>query len=100
VERRRHELAVRAALGAGRRELRRLALRQGLVPVAFGLAGGAVAAPALGRLVSGFVPNVGAADPLVFGAAVLALAAVSSIVAFVPAQRAAGASPVEALRAE
>jgi predicted permease len=100
VERRRHELAVRAALGAGRRELRRLALRQGLVPVAFGLAGGAVAAPALGRLVSGFVPNVGAADPLVFGAAVLALAAVSSIAAFVPAQRAAGASPVEALRAE
>jgi ABC-type lipoprotein release transport system permease subunit len=36
----------------------------------------------------------------VFGAAVLALAAVSSIAAFVPAQRAAGASPVEALRAE
>jgi predicted permease len=100
VERRRHELAVRAALGAGRGDLRRLALRQGLIPVALGLAGGAVAALGLGELLASFVPSVGASDPLALGSALLALALVSACAAFVPAQRAAGASPMEALRAD
>lgn len=96
----RHELAVRAALGADRRHLRRLALRQGLVPVAIGLALGAVASLALGRVVAGFVPSVGPSDPLALAAAGLLLFAVSLVAADLPARRAAKASPMEALRSE
>jgi hypothetical protein len=100
VETRRHELAVRAALGAERRDLRRLALRQGLRPVALGLASGGVTALALGRLGAGFLPSVGGSDPLAFGAAALGLALVSWLAAFLPARRAASALPMEVLRTE
>jgi ABC-type lipoprotein release transport system permease subunit len=54
----------------------------------------------LGELLASFVPSVGASDPLALGSALLALALVSACAAFVPAQRAAGASPMEALRAD
>ena len=57
VERKRHELAVRAALGADRHHLRRLALRQGLLPVAIGLAVGAVAALGSGARGGGIRPE-------------------------------------------
>ena len=100
VERRRHELAVRAALGARGKDLRWLALRQGLVPVAIGLGGGAVVALFLGRLAAAFLPRVGAADPFAFVAAAATLALVSAVAAFVPAQRAAATSPMDALRSE
>ena len=100
VETRRHELAVRAALGADRRDLRRLALGRGLWPVALGLACGGVAALALGRLVAGFLPSVGAADPLAFGAAALLLGIVSWVAAFIPARRATRTLPMELLRTE
>ena len=100
VERRRHELAVRAALGARGRDLRFLVLRQGLAPVALGLASGAVVALGLGSLVADFVPSVGTADPVAFGAAALALASVSTVATLLPAQRAAATSPMDALRSE
>jgi predicted permease len=100
VERKRHELALRAALGAGRSDLRLLALRQGLVPVAIGLALGGVAALGLGRLVAGFVPSVGPSDPLALAGAGLLLLVVSLLAADLPARRAADASPMDALRSE
>jgi len=74
--------------------------RSGSTRVALGLAGGGVAALALGRLVAGFLPSVGAADPLAFGAAALSLALVSWVAAFVPARRATRALPMELLRTE
>jgi putative ABC transport system permease protein len=100
VERRRHELAVRSALGASRRDLRRRALWQGLRPVALGLAGGSVAALALGRVVAGFLPSVGGYDPIAFAAAALLLALVSWLAALLPARRASRTLPMEVLRAE
>ena len=100
VERRRHELAVRAALGARGRDLRFLVLRQGLAPVALGLASGGVVALGLSHLVADFLPNVGTADPVAFGAAILCLASVSTMAAGLPAQKAAAISPMDALRSE
>ena len=100
VERRRHELAVRAALGAGAGPLRRLVLRQGLRPVFTGLGLGLVGAMALGRGVAAFVPSVGAFDPLVFVGGALLLLLVSLAAADVPARRAAAVPPMDILRGE
>jgi putative ABC transport system permease protein len=100
VERRRHELAVRAALGARARDLRSLVLRQGLRPVAAGLLVGLAGAAALGRLASGFLPSVGSFDPVVFAGGSLVLAAVSVLAADVPARRAATSRPMDVLRGE
>jgi predicted permease len=100
VERRRHELAVRAALGAGAGPLRRLVLRQGLRPVGAGLVLGLVGALALGRGVAAFVPSVGSFDPLVFAGGALLLLLVSVVAADVPARRAAAARPMDILRGE
>jgi ABC-type antimicrobial peptide transport system permease subunit len=100
VERRRHELAVRAALGAGAGPLRRLVLRQGLRPVALGLVMGLAGAFALGPVVAPFVPSVGAADPLVFAGGAFLLFVVSLVAADVPARRAAAARPMDLLRGE
>jgi predicted permease len=100
VERRRHELAVRAALGAGAGPLRRLVLRQGLRPVVLGLTVGLAGAVALGPVVAAFVPSVGAFDPLVFAGAAFLLLCVSLVAADVPARRAAAARPMDLLRRE
>ena len=100
VERRRHELAVRAALGARAGDLRRLVLLSGLRPVAVGLAAGLVGALLLGRLAAGFVPSVGAFDPVVFAGGALLLAVVSVFAADLPARRAALARPADLLRGE
>ena len=100
VERRRHELAVRAALGARAADLRRLVLLSGLRPVALGLAAGLVGALLLGQLAAGFVPSVGAFDPVVFAGGALLLATVSLVAADLPARRAARARPMDLLRGE
>jgi predicted permease len=100
VERRRHELAVRAALGARAADLRRLVLLSGLRPVAAGLAAGFVGALLLGQLAAGFVPSVGAFDPVVFAGGAVLLAAVSLFAADFPARRAARARPMDLLRGE
>ncbi len=100
VERRRHELAVRAALGAGAGPLRRLVLLQGLRPVFTGLGLGLAGALALGRGVAAFVPSVGSFDPVVFAIGALVLLVVSLVAADVPARRAATVRPMDILRGD
>jgi len=100
TSRRTRELAVRLALGARRRTLVgmivREALHLGLLGVGLGLL--------LTALVSGFgaamLPFVDARDPGVFGAVALALVAISVIAAALPAWRASGLDPSQALRSE
>jgi len=100
VAARRRELAIRAALGAGRPKLRGLVLREALVLVAMGLAAGLAGALALGRLVAHVLINVPPHDGLALGTSA-ALAAITGLLAsWLPTRRAADANPLDAMRAE
>ncbi len=99
VERTR-EIGVRLSLGSSRGRILGLVARQSLRPVAAGLVGGAAAALALGRLVSGLLYGIAPNDAstLLGSAAVLGLAAGAASI--LPALRATRIDPVRALRAE
>ncbi|MGH9413251.1 MAG: ADOP family duplicated permease [Terriglobales bacterium] len=96
VLRRRHEMAIRLALGAQPAAVLRLLLAQGMRPVLAGLA----AAFALTRLLSSLLYGIGATDPAIFAAAVVLLAAVALAACLVPALRAARLNPTVTLRQE
>ncbi|HZD03443.1 MAG TPA: FtsX-like permease family protein, partial [Longimicrobiales bacterium] len=99
VVRRTGELGIRIALGAARARVVRTVVGGVLLTVGVGLLAGLglalLAAPRAEDLLYG-VPGL---DPLSFGATVLLLVTVSALAAYLPARRAAGADPVEALRA-
>jgi predicted permease len=100
VARRSHEMGVRLALGARPRNLIRLVLRQGAVPVAVGaLVGGGVALVA-GRFVEPLLYEVRTPDPRAFAAAGLLLAVCALAAGWLPARRAARVDPMIALREE
>ncbi|MGH9143693.1 MAG: FtsX-like permease family protein, partial [Vicinamibacterales bacterium] len=100
VSQRRRELGVRAALGAGKSDLVRLVIREGLGAAGLGLALGLAAAAALTRLMQSVLFGVAPLDPLSFGAAPLVLALVALLACLVPARRAASIDPAEVLRCE
>jgi ABC-type antimicrobial peptide transport system permease subunit len=100
VSTRRRELAIRAALGADRRRLRAVVMREGTLLVGLGVGVGLVGALALGRVVGAVLVGVQPHDPIaLLSAATLALS-VGLIACWWPSRRAASADPVEALRAE
>ena len=98
VTRRTGELGIRMALGAQRSDLLNMVLRQGMLPVFFGLAGGALAALGLGRYLESLLFQVSPRDPMAFAisAGVLLLASVAACL--IPARRATKVSPLDALR--
>jgi putative ABC transport system permease protein len=98
VARRRAEMGIRMALGAGKRDVLGLVLRQGMMPVFAGLAAGAVAAFAIGSYVSSLLFQVSPRDPVTFTVAAAVLVAVSAAACWIPARRATRVDPVEALR--
>jgi predicted permease len=100
VARRRAEIGIRIALGAGRRRVLGLVLRQGMTPVAAGLAAGALAAFAIGSYISSMLFEVSPHDASVFAASAVVLAAVSVLACWIPARRAAGVNPLAAIRYE
>jgi len=100
VTRRRTEMGIRMALGAGTGGLQRMVLWQGIRPVVAGLAVGIAGALAAGRLLSSLLFEVSARDPLTIGAVALALLAVSVVAALAPARRATRVDPMRALRFE
>jgi putative ABC transport system permease protein len=93
------EIAIRVALGAQRGNIARLVLlssaRLALVGCGVGLAGSF----AVSRLVSAFLFEVSATDPLIYAGSVLVMIAVALLASALPAARAASADPVDALRA-
>jgi predicted permease len=100
VSRRTHELAVRMALGAGRGDVLRLVLRQGLRTTLVGLVLGLAGAFAATRALAGFLYQVNTLDPAIFAGVSLVLAAVAMLACLVPALRATRLQPASALRVE
>ena len=96
----RREIGIRMALGAQRGDVLRLVFRYGAVVLTAGLATGAPAAVATGRLLASQLYEVKPADPLTFGAVVALTLGVGLIACLVPACRAMRVDPVETLRHE
>jgi putative ABC transport system permease protein len=88
------------ALGASRSQVRLMVARQGLAPVAAGLAAGLAGALAIARLVGGFLFDVRASDPPTFAAVAMVLLAAASAACYLPARRATRVDPLVALRYE
>ena len=100
VTRRTPELGLRMALGADRRSVRWMVLKQSLVLVVTGLAVGIPAAIGGSRFVSSLLFNINPTSPLALAVAAGIMLGVSLIAAFVPAHRASRVDPMVALRAE
>ena len=100
VEQRRGEMGIRMALGATAANLQSMVLRQGLMPVAVGLAAGIAAALALGRSLRGLLFGVSLADPLTLAGVATVLLLVSALACYLPAVRATRSDPLTALHCE
>jgi putative ABC transport system permease protein len=100
VAQRKHEIGVRLALGAQRRDILRLVLWQGFKLVAVGVALGWAGATAATRALRSMLFGVSPTDPLTFVATTLLLALVALLACWFPARRSARVDPLEALRQE
>lgn len=100
VTRRRHELAVRMALGAERGRVIRLVLGEGMLLVVAGLLVGAPGIYLAARVISGVLVGVSPFDPLTLGAVAFGLAAVALVACYIPARRVSGIEPAGLLRQE
>jgi len=100
VARRTREIGIRLALGASPETIRGMVIREMLWILGIGLACGIPAALALARLSESQLYGVKAFDGLVLGAACVALGITALTAALLPANRAAGVSPTQALRYE
>ena len=100
VAQRTHEIGVRLALGAQRRDILWLALRQGAWLVAVGVALGLAGAGAATRALRGMLFGVSPTDPVTFVAIPLLLASVALLACWFPARRASRINPLRALRRE
>jgi predicted permease len=100
VAQRTHELGVRAALGAGMRDLARLVVREALQLTVAGVAIGAGIALFVARWVEPLLFHESPRDPWVFAGVATVLLAVAALASFLPARRAARADPMQALRSD
>jgi putative ABC transport system permease protein len=98
VEQRTQEIGVRMALGAGKPDLLRMILRQGLQLAAAGVLLGLAIAYGLTRVLASLLFGVQAADPFTFGGVAMILLLIALAATWYPARRAAAVEPVEALR--
>ena len=100
VGERTHEIGIRLALGAQRRNIMRMVLRQGLGLAIAGAAVGLVCAPIVSHLMAGLLYGVRPIDPLTFAVVSLLLIGVALLACYIPARRAVNVDPMVALRHE
>ncbi len=95
-----HEMGVRMALGAGSKDVLRLMVGQGLVPVTAGLACGLAGSFGLMRFLASLLYGVRPSDPLIFLSVSIGLAGAALLASYIPARRAMKVDPMVALRYE
>jgi predicted permease len=100
VRQRFRELGLRVAMGASPRDLTRLVLGHGVKWTGAGLLLGFVSVFFLSRMMSSLLFETSLADPLVYSAVALVFGAVTVLACYLPARRASGTNPAEALRAD
>jgi len=98
VARRTRDLGIRLALGASRRQVVTLVVRDAALLVAVALAAGLAAALGAGRLLAHYLYGVTPRDPLTLLAALLLLAATAALASWLPARRAGRIDPLVAIR--
>jgi ABC-type antimicrobial peptide transport system permease subunit len=100
VARRTREIGIRLAIGASAPAIRNMVLREVGVMVAIGVALGLPAAWLLGRYAETLLYEIKGGDLSVMAGAVVLVAAVSLGSGYLPARRAMGTDPMQALRYE
>jgi putative ABC transport system permease protein len=100
VAQRTHEIGLRMALGAGREQVVRQILREGMITALAGVAIGTVGAYLVGRAMKGMWFGVGVVDPTAFSIVAGLLLCSAILACLVPARRAASIDPMAALRQE
>jgi predicted permease len=100
VVRRRNEIGVRIALGASRRDILSMVLREAAMLLAIGVVVGAVLSVAAATTARGFLYKLSPGDPWTLAGGAALLAIVAGIASLLPARRAAALDPMEALRVE
>ena len=94
------EIGLRLALGAQRWQIVMSVVRESLFLALAGCAAGLAGAVALSRVLHSFLFEVSAVDPVTFALVPVLMAMVAIAAAWIPARRAAGVNPMEALRAD
>ena len=100
VSQRRREIGIRMAIGAAGGDVVGMIMKQGLSLVVIGAAIGIGGALAASRLLRGVLYSPSVIDPMTFAGVPLLLTAVAALASWLPARRASGVNPLEALRRE
>ncbi|HWP43840.1 MAG TPA: ABC transporter permease, partial [Blastocatellia bacterium] len=100
VSQRTHELGIRMALGADRRDILELVIRQGVMLSTAGVALGIAGAYIVTQFMESLLYGVSATDSTTFGAVSILLVLIALLASYIPARRATRVDPIVALRHE
>ena len=100
VSQRTREIGVRMAIGAAAEDIRRMILRDGMLPVASGVIFGLAASFAVNRILQSQLVGVSPYDPITMAVAPVVLVSVALLACHIPARQAMNVDPAVAIRYE